>query len=308
MNASIWHRTGWQRTRAELAIVSVSFIWGATFVVVKSALADASTLIFLALRFALGALLLLALFRIRSGSLDGFFAEWRGGVVCGFFLFIGYALQTAGLLTTAASKSAFLTGLFVVFVPLLSSILKRRAPRPVESIGALLAMCGTALLTLDPSAGFRLSTGDLLTIGCAIAFTGHMLAVERFSSPRGHQSLTLWQVLCVAAFSAAGCWWIEPPRLVATPRLASALLITALLATAVSFALYTWAQARTTASRASLIFALEPVFAAVTAWFWSRESWSIRTFAGGALIFGAILLVELKPSIRQTHPQKQMNA
>jgi drug/metabolite transporter (DMT)-like permease len=85
-------------------------------------------------------------------------------------------------------------------------------------------------------------------------------------------------------------------------------LITALLATAVSFALYTWAQTRTTASRASLIFALEPVFAAVTAWFWSREAWSFRTLAGGALILGAILLVEMKPSIVQTHPQKEMEA
>ena len=135
-----------------------------------------------------------------------------------------------------------------------------------------------------------------------------MLAVERFSSTRGHQSLTLWQVLCVAVFSAAGCSWIEPPHLILTPRLVSALLITALLATAVSFSLYTWAQTRTTASRASLIFALEPVFAALTAWFWSNEAWTVRTLSGGALILGAIVLVEMKPSFLQTHPQKQMNA
>lgn len=308
MSARTSHGTRWQRARAELAIGSVSFIWGATFVVVKSALSDASTLVFLALRFALGALLLLTLFLLRPGSLSGFFRQWRGGLLCGFFLFIGYGLQTAGLQTTSASKSAFLTGLFVVLVPLMSSVLKRRAPRLIEAMGALLAMGGTALMTIEPAAGFHLSTGDSLTIGCAIAFSAHMLSVERFSTPHGHESLTLWQVACVSGFSAAGCWWIEPPRLVATPRLALALLITALLATAVSFALYTWAQARTTASRASLLFAMEPVFAALTAWFWSREGWSIRTFSGGALILGAILLVELKPSIRQTHPQKQMNA
>jgi drug/metabolite transporter (DMT)-like permease len=288
--------------------VAVSFLWGATFVVVKSALADASTLVFLALRFMLATILLLGMFRLRSGSLDGFFRYWRGGLLCGFFLFVGYALQTAGLRTTAASKSAFLTGLFVVLVPILSSALKRRAPRPIECVGALLAVGGTALLTLEPTAGLRLSPGNLLTIGCAFAFSAHMLAVERFSSVRGHQSLTLWQVLSVGAFSAAGCWWVEPPRLALTARLLTALLITALLATAVSFALYTWAQTRTTASRASLIFALEPVFAAVTAWFWSREAWSFRTLAGGALILGAILLVEMKPSIVQTHPQKEMEA
>ena len=308
MSATDRHSTLWQRTRAELAIVSVSFIWGATFVVVKSALADASTLVFLALRFALATLLLLAMFRVRRTSLDGFLRQWRGGLQCGFLLFVAYALQTAGLHTTAASKSAFLTGLFIVFVPVMSSALKLRPPRLVESLGALAALGGTALMTLDPAAGFRLSTGDLLTIGCAISFSAHMLSVERFSSPRGHESLTLWQVLWVAALSAGGCWWIEPPRLAATPRLASALLVTALLATAVSFALYTWAQSRTTATRASLLFALEPVFAALVGWFWSHETWTARTFAGGALILGAILLVELKPSILQTHPQKQMNA
>ena len=262
MSAPAWHR--W---RAELAIATVSFIWGATFVVVKSALADASTLVFLALRFALATVLLLGMFRLRRGSLDGFFHYWRGGLLCGFFLFVGYALQTAGLRTTAASKSAFLTGLFVVLVPLLSALVKRRAPLPIEGAGALLAIGGTALLTLDPAAGFRLSSGDLLTIGCALAFSAHMVSVERFSSARGHQSLALWQVLSVGAFSAAGCWWIEPPQLNVTPRLIPALAITALLATAVSFALYTWAQTRTTASRASLIFALEPVFASLTAWF-----------------------------------------
>lgn len=299
---------GLQRWRAELAIATVSFIWGATFVVVKSALVDASTLVFLALRFALATVFLLGMFRLRSGSLDGFFRHWRGGLLCGSFLFTGYALQTAGLRTTAASKSAFLTGLYVVLVPMLSSILKRRAPQLMECAGALLAVGGTAVLSLDPASGFRLSTGDLLTIGCAFAFSGHMVAVERFTSPRSHQSLALWQVLCVGVFSAAGCWWIEPPRLVVTTRLISALVVTALLATAVSFALYTWAQTRTTASRASLIFALEPVWASLVAWFWSGEVWSSRTLAGGTLILGAILLVEMKPSFPQTHPQKQMNA
>lgn len=299
MNAAVW-----QRTRAELAIVTVAFIWGATFVVVKSALADASTLVFLALRFTLAAVVLFALFRLRRGALEGFSGQWRGGLLCGVFLFIGYGLQTAGLMTTAASKSAFLTGLFVVLVPLLSSALKRRAPSPAELAGALLAVGGTALLTLEQAAGFRLSVGDLLTIGCAFAFSAHMLAVERFSSAQSHQALTLWQILLVGALSAAGCWWIEPPRLTATPRLAFALLVTALLATALSFSLYTWAQARTSATRASLIFALEPVFAALTAWLWSRESWTLRSLSGAALILAAIVLVEMKPSILQTHPQK----
>jgi len=292
-----------QRLGADLILVFVSFLWGVTFVVVKSALADASSLVFLALRFSLAALLLLLLFRFRPGSLRGFLSHWRGGVLCGFFLFLGYALQTAGLLTTAASKSAFLTGLYIVLVPIMSALLRRHARGWIEWTGAALAICGTALLTINPSAGFRLSFGDLLTIGCAFAFSAHMLTVARFSTARCYEALTLWQILTVAMLSAASCWWIEPPRLVWTSRLSFALLATAVLATAVSFALYTWAQARTSATRASLIFALEPVFAALTAWIWSGERWGIRTLIGAALILTAILFVELKPSFGQVHPQ-----
>jgi drug/metabolite transporter (DMT)-like permease len=292
-----------QRLGADLVLVFVAFLWGVTFVVVKSALADASSLVFLALRFSIAALLLLLLFRFRPGSLSGFRAQWRGGMLCGCFLFLGYALQTAGLLSTAASKSAFLTGLFIVIVPILSAVVQRRAPGWIEWTGAALAIGGTALLTLEPSAGFRLSLGDLLTIGCAFAFSAHMLTVSRFSTSRDHEALTLWQILMVAVLSAASCWWVEPPRLAWTPRLGFALLVTAVFATAVSFALYTWAQARTSATHAALIFALEPVFAALTAWIWSGERWSIRTLAGAALILTAILWVELKPSYGQAHPQ-----
>ena len=295
-----------QRLAADLALVFVSFLWGATFVVVKAALNDASSLVFLALRFSLAVFLLLLLFRLRPGSLSSFRAHWRGGALCGLFLFLGYALQTAGLLTTTASKSAFLTGLFIVLVPVLSAALHRHAPGWVEWTGTALAIAGTGLLTIDPSAGFRLTTGDLLTIGCAVAFAAHVVTVARYSTSRGHEALTLWQILSVAVLSAASCWWLEPPRLAWTPRLALALVITAVFATTICFALYTWAQARTTATRAALLFALEPVFASLVAWLWSGEAWTVRTLSGAALILMAILFVELKPSLRQNHPQNQL--
>lgn len=297
-----------RRLGADLILVFVSFLWGVTFVVVKSALADASALVFLALRFSLATLLLAGLFRFRPGSLNGFRAEWRGGAICGCFLFLGYALQTVGLLTTSASKSAFLTGLFIVLVPILASVLRRRAPGWIEWTGAALAIGGTALLTNAVSTGFRLSPGDLLTIGCAFAFSAHIVAVAHFSTARNHEALTLWQILSVAVLSAAGCGWIEPPRLVWTPRLGIALVVTAVFATAVCFALYTWAQARTSATHAALIFALEPVFAALTAWIWSGEQWTARSLTGAALILAAIIFVELKPSFGQTHPQSQAGA
>jgi drug/metabolite transporter (DMT)-like permease len=297
-----------RRLGADLILVFVSFLWGVTFVIVKSALADASALVFLALRFTLATLLLASLFRHRPGTLNGFLAEWRGGAVCGGFLFLGYALQTMGLLSTSASKSAFLTGLYIVIVPILSSALHWRAPGWIEWAGTALSIGGTALLTNAASTGFRLSLGDLLTIGCAFAFSAHMVAVAHFSTARNHEALTLWQILSVAVLAAAGCGWIETPRLVWTPRLVFALVVTAVFATAVCFALYTWAQARTSATHAALIFALEPVFAALMARIWSGESWTLHTLSGAALILAAILFVELKPSFGQTHPQSQAGA
>jgi drug/metabolite transporter (DMT)-like permease len=293
-----------QRVQADLALVAVAFLWGFTFVIVKSALADASTLVFLALRFSLAAVLLFAVLRMRGSSLSGFMGSWRGGLVTGLTLFAGYVLQTVGLLTTSASKSAFLTGLYIVLVPLFAAVIARRVPLWVEWGGAALALAGTVLLTLGPVTGGGLTIGDILTIGCAVVYALYILAVEHYSSTDNHGVLALWQVLAVALASAVLCPWIEPPRLVWTPNLTFAIVTTALFATALCYILYTWAQARTTATRAAIIFALEPVFAAITARLWSGDRWTGRTLSGAGLILGAIVLVELKPAPRLVHPDR----
>jgi drug/metabolite transporter (DMT)-like permease len=287
---------------ADLALVLVAFLWGFSFVVVKSALDDVSTLLFLALRFSLATLVLFAFFRLRGFAWRGEKRMWQGGAFCGFLLFAGYALQTAGLRTTSASKSAFLTGLYIILVPLLSSLVYRYVPGPAEWLGVLAAAAGTALLSLAPSQGWRLSGGDLLTIGCAFAFAAHILAVENWSRRMRHELLSLWQLAGVAVFSLSTFAWLETPRVVWSGKLWSALLLTAVLATAVSFALYTWAQKHTTATRAALIFALEPVFAGLAGWMLAGESWTARSLGGAALILGGIVLAGLKPWSRAGHP------
>jgi drug/metabolite transporter (DMT)-like permease len=135
---------------ADLVLLAVSLIWGSTFVVVKGALGGISTLLFLALRFTFAAALLAAILapRFRSGPSRGWFHGWRGGLICSGFLFLGYVLQTAGLRLTPASRSAFLTGLYIVLVPLLSTLVNLGRPRSREVAGVLLALAGTLLLTL----------------------------------------------------------------------------------------------------------------------------------------------------------------
>lgn len=287
-----------QRVRAELALAGVAFLWGTTFVIVKSALEDVSTFLFLALRFTLASLLLAFWLRRRLARRTP--VDWRGGALCGLLLFAGYALQTAGLRWTTASNSAFITGLYVVLVPLLASLVYRNRPRLAELGGAALATAGTAMMSGGMPAQWN--RGDLLTAGCAAAFAGHILAVERYSRRMDFERLSLMQIAAVAALSWAGAALLEPARILWTPRVWFALLATSVLATAVSFLLYTWAQGHTSAARAALIFALEPVFAGLVAWA-AGESWTASSLAGAALILAAIVLVELKPAASVQHPE-----
>ena len=279
--------------RADLTIAAISFIWGATFVIVKDALAGVSTLLFLALRFSFASALLFAVFRRQARAPLERGAFW-GGMMCGLFLFLGYALQTAGLRHTTASRSAFITGLYIVIVPVLASCLARRLPRLTEAAAVAAALAGTALLT-SSAAGFDFNPGDLMTLGCALAFSAHIVAVAHWTRRMDYEWLTLLQVGAVAGWSLATFFWLETPYVEWTPRLFFALGATGALATALSFSLYTWAQRHTTATRAALIFALEPVFAGLVAWLYAGEAWTRRSLAGAALILAAILLVELKP-------------
>ena len=289
---------GNRHLKAELAIGTVAFLWGATFIIVKNSLNDASTFLFLSLRFTMATALLWFFLRNRLNRKG--VSDWRGGLLCGFFLFLGYAFQTAGLRVTTASNSAFITGLYVVLVPLLGSLVNRSKLRPVELVGAVAALIGTGLMTsLDME--MRLNVGDMLTAACALAFAGHILSVAHYSKTMDYERLSLYQVGGVALFSWVAASFIEPVRVVWTGRLWFGLLSTAVFATALSFLLYTWAQKHTTASRTALIFALEPVFAGLTAWLAAGEAWTARSLGGAALILVGIVLVEVKPQQPDGH-------
>jgi len=280
--------------RADLALAGIALIWGATFVMVKEALQDASTLLFLALRFSLASVALGLVFRTCYG---GFFAGRRtlkAGLLAGICLFAGYLLQTFGLRYTTASKSAFLTGLSIVLVPLLGSAVYRTVPHASEWLGVVVAMAGMGLLTLHGDS-IGIGFGDLLTLGCAVAFAAHILVVGHYSRKVGFEGLSLIQITTAASIALATFWWIEPPRVQWTPGLLAALGVTGLLATALAFTVQAWAQKHTTATHTALIFALEPVFAWVTSYVVAGERLSARAGLGAVLILGGILLVEVKP-------------
>ena len=292
------------RWNADLALAAIALVWGTTFVLVKNALADVSTVLFLAIRFSLAAAVLAVVFRARGDWLQRG-RDVRGGIVAGVFLSAGYVLQTLGLELTTASKSAFITGLSIVLVPLFGALVYQRAPRITEALGVAVATVGMALLSLE-NTGFRIGRGDLLTLGCAVAFAFHILVLARYSRPGNHQIIGLLQIATAALILLGTFWWVEPIRLKWSPAVVWALLITSVFATALAFTVQTWAQQHTTPTRTVLIFTLEPVFAWLTSFVVLGEVLTGRTLAGALLILTGIIVVELKPGLRQPHPSKQL--
>jgi drug/metabolite transporter (DMT)-like permease len=287
-----------KRWQADLALALVAVVWGTTFVVVKQALNEISTVYFLALRFSLAGICMVAMFwpSFRRLSLREIALGLRGGALAGVFLWLGYILQTFGLKYTAAGKSGFITGLYIVLVPLLGAAIFRRWPQIREILGILAAAAGMTALTLPSiSGGFQFNRGDLLTIGCAIVFAIHLLVLGYYSKRESFQAVALGQIACAALLSTASLS-IEPPQAHWNQQVVFAIVLTAVFATAAAFALQTWGQKYTTPTRTALIFSLEPVIALATAVAIGGEILTLSALIGGVLILGGILVVELKPA------------
>jgi drug/metabolite transporter (DMT)-like permease len=284
-------------------LVAVAFVWGATFVIVKRALLEISTTYFLALRFLLASLCLLLIFlpAFRRMPTREIWRGLRGGGAVGLFLWLGFTLQTLGLKFTSAGHSGFLTGFYIVLVPLLAAAAYRRWPLARELVGIAVAASGMLVLTLPSlaakNANFHMNRGDLLTIGCALAFALHLLVLGHYSQRERFEAVALGQILCAALLSSASLT-LEPPRAVWSTPVILAIAITAVLATALAFTLQTWAQQYTTPTRTALVFALEPVFALATAVLAGGEALTESALVGGGLILTGILTVELKPASR----------
>jgi drug/metabolite transporter (DMT)-like permease len=285
-----------RKLKADLLLVSCTLIWGATFVLVKDALADSSVFVFLALRFLLATAVLLLMYgrELRAAGVSGL----RAGAIIGCCMFGGYAFQTAGLALTTPSKAAFITGFFVVLVPVLLALFgSRRVPLWVW-LGALSAFAGLYFLAVPSSGLAALNRGDVLVFGCAVMFALHVISIGHYSLRYSAGALTLIQVavtslftaLCVPLFAVIGA---ERPRVAWTPGLIAAVLATGIFATALAFSVQVWAQQYTSANHAAIIFTLEPVFAGLTSYIFYHERLGARSMAGAVLILGGILIAEL---------------
>jgi drug/metabolite transporter (DMT)-like permease len=274
---------------ADLALLAVAAVWGLTFTAVQRALDTAGPFSFLTVRFALAAVALGVAFPrrvLRCGS-----RMLIVGALLGVWLTAGYSLQTVGLLYTTASRSAFITGLCIVLVPGLSLTVSRVWPRPASLLAVGLGAAGLFLLTSPQAGGMNL--GDLLTLGCAVAFALHIVTAERAAPAHDPVPLAFWQIVTTAVLSGALMVVGEAPRLPLTRWTVPALAITSVLATGVAFVVQMWAQRRTSASHVAVVFTAEPVFAAVFAWAIQGEVLGVSGLIGGGLIVAGILAAQL---------------
>jgi drug/metabolite transporter (DMT)-like permease len=285
-----------RQRRADLALLAVAAIWGATFVMVRQAVALIGPFTFLALRFALAAGLLALLFggRLRRAGRR----TWAAGMLVGLFLFAGYALQTVGLRYTTAGRAGFLTGLAVVLVPFVAWAWLRRPPGLGPFGGVVLALGGLALLAWRPGEPLAMQQGDWLVVGCAAAFALHIVALGAYAPHLDARALALVQIATAAGLALGAALWLERPGLVAGPPPAAVLgaaAFTGLFATAVAFAVQSTAQAHTTPTHVAVIFATEPVFAVIAGVVLAGEVFSVAAWAGCALILAGMLVAELWP-------------
>ena len=282
---------------ARLALLFATVVWGATFLVVERGIADLPVFHLLAYRFSLGALLLapLAWWRLRR---RGRRPEWRpllrDGVLIGLVLFAGYSFQTFGLLWTTPSRSAFLTGLSVLLVPAIGWLSGAVRPRGLALAGVALAAAGLwALFQPWGGAAVAFNRGDALTLGCAVAFAGHVLLVEHAVRRHPVVPLAITQFLVVAALSAPALLFEPPAARHLTADAVSAVVITGVFATALAFACQLYAQRRLGAVETSVLLTLEPVAAAALSIAIGREPLSWGLAVGGALILAGMLATDV---------------
>jgi drug/metabolite transporter (DMT)-like permease len=284
---------------ADLSLLFVTLIWGTTFVLVQNAIDFLPPFAFNGIRFSLAALLLffwLLFFDFKQ--LKQLNLKLLGsGIFIGLWLFLGYVTQTLGLLYTTTSKAGFITGLSVVLVPLFSMILLKQYPSKNAVFGVITATIGLFLLTLTDVSG--LNIGDGFVFICAISFGMHIIITGKVSNKYPTLLLTVIQISTVALLSTFSAFFFEDWRksvrieVLVSKDVLAALVVTSVFATAIAFFIQTNFQKYTSATRVALIFAMEPVFAALTGFFWAHERLSISALLGCILIFLGMIFAEL---------------
>jgi len=265
-------------------LLLVTAVWGWTFVLVKDAITQYPTLSFLEIRFVLAALVMVAAVHRRPTRRELWVGSVAGSVLAG-----GYLFQTVGLTMTSPGNAGLITGLFVVFTPLIDRLFGVAVPRRT-AVAVMLALVGTLMLA---GGGGGVGLGDLLVFVCAVLYALHIVLLSQWSPGLRAAPVAMVQMAtCAVLFSIVGT-----PSLAHAPpaQVWFAIVITGVFASAVAYYIQTWAQAHLDASRTALILATEPAWALAAAIVLAGQRLSFVQAAGAALVLGPIVGHELVP-------------
>jgi drug/metabolite transporter (DMT)-like permease len=293
---------------ADAVLLAVTLIWGLMFIVVKNALDAMPALAYLAVRFGLASLFLLAVRRLSPAASRGCFTKSTviTGAVLGCFLYGGFAGQTLGLTHTTASRAGFLTGFLVILVPLIARVCFKSRIRFSMGVGIGIAFVGLGLLSIDKAEPFR--WGDAVILIGALAFAIHIVLTDRVTAQHDVYPLVWVQLATVSALCLASSFVVEDwrsalrPDVLFTPRVALALITGSLFATTFAYWAQTYFQRFTTPSHTALIFASEPIFAALGGYLVAGERMTAQALIGAGLIMIGIVITEWRRA--ETEPDR----
>ncbi|MHC2144771.1 DMT family transporter [Pseudomonas sp. 210_17 TE3656] len=285
-------------SRAELVLVFITMLWGGTFLLVHNVMTVSGPMFFVGLRFA-AATLFVGL--VSARALSGLTAtEFKAGVLIGISIMLGYGLQTYGLQTISSSQSAFITALYVPFVPLLQWLVLGRRPGLMPSLGIGLAFVGLMLLAGPEGGSLQLSTGEIVTLVSAVAIAAEIILISRYAGKVDVRRVTVVQLATASVLSFLMVLPTQEPL----PDFSWLLLLSALGLGAMSAVIQVamnWAQKSVSPTRATLIYAGEPVWAGIVGRIAGERLPGIALF-GGLLIVIAVIVSELKIKRRKQAP------
>jgi len=281
---------------ADLLLLSVTIFWGSTFIIVKKAIEEMPTFAFLSIRFWIASILLMLMFLRRLKKIN--MKLVRDGIILGIVLFLAYAFQTVALQYSPATIVGFLTGLNVIFTPILSAILLKKIPRVYSQIGAVLSFIGVTLMSMDRN--LTISEGEVLTIICSVFVAIQIILTDKYSRRHDTYLLTVVEITTMAILSTAVSLFSEPYLI---PKhwsfyLIASFIITSVFATVYAFVIQNTAQKYTTPTKTAIIFIMEPIFSAIFSYLIGKEALSERVYIGGAVMFFGLFISEIGPLIR----------
>jgi drug/metabolite transporter (DMT)-like permease len=278
-----------KQLKADLSLLAVTVVWGASFPIMSIAFKSVPPYSFIAMRYILSALMLGMVFIKKFKSFNR--EMLKPGILIGLALGIGCILQAVGLVYTTPSKSGFITGLNVIFVPIFIALLYKKLPDFKTSIGVVLSVSGLALMSV--SGGMGINIGDFLTLLSAVAFAAQIMLVDKFSKNSDLAILTTIEFLTVGLLSTVPAVFVEGFNMDLNLFAVGAIIFTALFCTIFAYGLQNVAQTYTTPTHTAIIFLAEPVFSAIFSVF-IGDKLGGRTFWGCILILIGMIVINFK--------------